>query len=228
MNTAIIVAAGSGQRFGGDTPKQFIEIGGKPVIIHTIAKFEACDLIDEIVLVVAENARTSCEGLLSKFGLKKRAGIVTGGPSRVVSVMNGLRRSTAGDEDVVAVHDGVRPFVEPNEIARVVSAAAETGAACLVADVVDTIKAVADGGIVRTVDRTDLRRALTPQAFKRKILDYALDQAQLDESITDDCLLVERLGVPIAAVTGNSRNIKITTPEDLILAEAFLAKEAAA
>jgi 2-C-methyl-D-erythritol 4-phosphate cytidylyltransferase len=228
LNTAIIVAAGSGQRFGGDIPKQFIEIGGKPIIIHTIEKFEACDLVDEIVLVVGESVRTYCENLLSRFRLTKRAGIATGGASRVISVVNGLRRSTAGDEDIVAVHDGVRPFVSPDEIALVISKAAESGAACLVADVVDTIKEVADGNIVRTVDRAKLRRALTPQAFRRKILEYALDQTQLDDTITDECLLVERLGIQIAAVPGTSGNIKITRPEDVILAEAILKQQGAA
>ena len=228
MNTAIIVAAGSGQRFGGDIPKQFIEIGGKPLLVHTLEKFEACDLVDEIVLVVPESARTSCESLLSEFGFKKRAGIVTGGTSRVISVMNGLRRSTAGDDDVVAVHDGVRPFVTADEIARVVSKAAETGAACLVAEVVDTIKEVAEGSIIRTVDRAKLRRALTPQAFQRKILEHALDVAQLDETITDECLLVEQLGLSIAAVPGSSRNIKITKPEDIIMADAILRQQGAA
>lgn len=221
MNTAIIVAAGSGNRFNSKTPKQFAEILGKPVIIHTLEKFEACEAVFQVVLVLPASEIADFESLIDKFGLKKIKNVVAGGLSRAESVLNGLNAADP-TTDIVSVHDGVRPLVSIDEITATIEKAQETGAACLVAVVTDTIKQISDGKIAGTLDRTKLRRAMTPQAFRYDILRQALDQVDLDDDITDECMLVEKLGYPIAYVDGSSRNIKITHPEDRILAEALL------
>src|SRR5687767_6359739 len=164
MNTAIIAAAGSGQRFNSDIPKQFIEIGGKPILLHSIERFAACELVDAIVVVLAVE---EIEGFSSRSETKTRPNIkfVGGGATRAGSVYNGLMAVDSGTE-IVAVHDGARPLVTPDEISRTIERARETGAACLTAPVTDTIKEVDEGWITGTVDRRMLRRAMTPQAFK--------------------------------------------------------------
>jgi len=222
MNTAIIVAAGSGQRFASSQPKQFIPILGKPLIIHTLERFESCETIDEIVLVLSDDGRDEFARISGEYSFPKLTSIVTGGKTRAESVKNGFDAVDASTVTVVAVHDGARPLVSLDEITRTVEKASETGAACLVGDVTDTIKEIDGEFISRTIDRRGLRRALTPQAFHYEILKQALEDVELGESITDECSLVERLGIKIAFVAGSSRNIKVTRPDDLILAEAFL------
>ncbi|MGD9587433.1 MAG: 2-C-methyl-D-erythritol 4-phosphate cytidylyltransferase [Pyrinomonadaceae bacterium] len=217
MNTAIIVAAGSGSRFNSDIPKQFLEIAGKPVIAHTIERFEAAPSVDSIVLVLApDQAASFDDSPYSKIDV-----VASGGPTRARSVCNGLER-VLSETQIVAVHDGARPLVTVDEIERTIAKAKETGAACLVAPVTDTIKSIRGGEIANTLDREKLRRALTPQAFRIDVLKKAFEGIDLDDSITDECYLVEKLGHPIAIVEGSPRNIKITHPEDLILAEALL------
>jgi 2-C-methyl-D-erythritol 4-phosphate cytidylyltransferase len=221
MNTAIIAAGGRGTRFASDRPKQFLELLGKPVIVHTLQQFERCAAIDEIVLVLPADEIDAFVPLAEAAGITKLKRTVAGGATRAASVMNGLDAvdpSTA----VVAVHDGARPLIAVSEITSVVERAAETGAACLVTAVTDTVKRVENGVIMDTVDRSTLRRALTPQAFGYDILRRAVDGAVLGEDVTDECYLVEKLGVDIAAVEGDPRNIKITRPEDIVVAEAFL------
>ena len=212
--TAIIVAAGSGSRFKSHTPKQFLEINGKPVIVHTIERFQAAPSVDSIVLVLA------ADHTLNTSEFSKVSKVIAGGSTRAESVRNGL--DAVEDANIVAVHDGARPFVTVDEIERIIAKARETGAACLVARVTDTIKSVRGDEIADTLDRTKLRRALTPQAFKIEVLRKAFEIEDLNESVTDECYLVEKLGHPIAIVEGSPRNIKITHPEDLILAEALL------
>jgi 2-C-methyl-D-erythritol 4-phosphate cytidylyltransferase len=221
MNIAIIVAAGSGLRFGSQ-PKQFVNLLGKSLIVHTIERFESCPVIDQIVLVLSEEGQREFEAINLKFEISKLKSIVAGGKTRAQSVKNALDAIEQNEDDIIAVHDGARPLVSVDEIVSVVEKAEETGAACLVSDVTDTIKEIENGQIVRTIDRRRLRRALTPQAFRYDILCKGFEDVQLDESITDECYLVEKLGVNIAYVVGSVRNIKITRPEDLILAEAFL------
>jgi len=222
MNVAIIVAAGSGTRFGGTIPKQFLEIGGKPLLIHTIEKFENCPQINEIVLVLAAGQMINFREIAVKYRLRKVSKIVRGGQTRAESVANGLKVIESHSTETVAVHDGARPFVSCGEITATIEKAMETGAACLVAPVTDTIKEVADGKIVRTIPRTRLRRALTPQAFRFEILQKAFSEADLSEEATDECYLVERLGQKISIIEGSSKNIKITTREDWELAEILL------
>lgn len=224
MNIAIIVAAGSGTRIGSDKPKQFLEILGKPIIIHALEPFASCAAIDEIVLVLRENQVEAFEKIAERFSIQKIGQIVAGGPVRAASVLNGLNMVNSSAE-IVAVHDGARPLVTADEISRTIEAAARTGAACLVAPVTDTIKEVLDEKIIGTVERSRLRRALTPQAFRVETLKKAFENTDLSESITDECYLVEKLGVEIACVEGSPRNIKITHPGDLILAESFLKNE---
>ena len=224
MNVAIVVAAGSGTRLGGNRPKQFLELGGIPIIIHALRQFERCPGINEIVTVLPAEETAGFSSQAKKFGLRKLSLVVAGGQTRAQSVQRGLAAIT--EAEIVAVHDGVRPFVTPAEIERVVQAARTSGAAVLVAPVADTIKEVTGNRIVRTVPRNNLRRALTPQCFRFEILKRAyeaLDQTEADGiEVTDESFLVERLGVEIVAVEGSARNIKITREEDLALAEALL------
>ena len=218
MNTAIIVAAGSGTRFGAGRPKQFVEILGQPLITHTLDVFENCPAIDEIVLVLPAAEIVNFQ---NKFNQRKLKIIVAGGVTRAESVACGLRAISTKTE-IVAVHDGARPLVAVEEIERTVDKAVETGAACLVARVNDTIKQISGEKIVGTIDRAQLRRALTPQCFRADILRQAFAGADLSDAATDECFLVEKAGFPISVVEGSARNIKITTPEDLLLAEIFL------
>lgn len=224
MNTAIIVAAGSGKRFSSDVPKQFVEILGKPILIHTLERFELCPAIDEIVLILSEAGREEFVRICGRYRISKLTRIVTGGETRAESVRNGLKAIKPSADHIVAVHDGARPLVTVDEISQTVAKASETGAACLVAIVTDTIKDVEGQYISHTVDRSRLRRAMTPQAFRYDLLVQAFDGKDFNEMITDECYLVEKLGVKIAFVEGSSWNIKITRPEDVIVAEAFLGK----
>lgn len=221
MNTAIIVAAGSGSRFGGETPKQFRLLHGKPILSHTLSKFQNCIDIDEIVLVVAKDRLELCADYRSVFPKIKE--IVAGGETRMSSVANGLRVCTG--EGIIAVHDGARPFVKVQEISATISAARRTGAACLVTDVTDTIKRFNDGKITGTVDREGLRRALTPQCFRFDLLERAFAEADSDIEFTDESSLVEQMGISVEAVRGSASNFKITVEEDLAIAEAILAFE---
>jgi 2-C-methyl-D-erythritol 4-phosphate cytidylyltransferase len=220
MNSAIIVAAGSGTRFGSDIPKQFLEINGKPMISHSIAAFENATEIHEIVLVVSESELERAEKLRPKFSSGKLVSVIPGGRMRAESVRNGF--AAVSSADVVAVHDAARPLVQPYEIDRVVRHAVETGAACLTLPVTDTIKEIEGDIIKRTIDRNHLRRAATPQAFRYDILEKALANDNLDVGATDECYLVEKLGYNIAFVDGSVQNIKITYPEDFMIAEAII------
>ena len=224
MNVAIVVAAGKGTRLGGNRPKQFLELDGIPVIIRTLRQFERCREIDEVVAVLPAEETAGFQSLAQQFGLRKLARVIAGGETRAQSVQRGL--ASIHEADIVAVHDGVRPFVTPEEIDQVVAAARTSGAAILVAPVADTIKEIKDQRVVGTLSRTNLRRALTPQCFRFDLLKRAYDQLIEIEAegieVTDDCLLIERLDVNIQAVEGSARNIKITREEDLALGEAIL------
>jgi 2-C-methyl-D-erythritol 4-phosphate cytidylyltransferase len=219
--TAIIVAAGSGSRFNSESPKQFLEICGKPVIVHTLERFQSAQTVDAVVLVLAADKIKAFD----TTAFTKLISVVAGGETRAKSVLNGLN-SAPDDTRIVAVHDGARPLVSTGEIDRTVEKAKEIGAACLVGKVTDTIKSIRGDEIAATLDRDKLRRALTPQAFKIEVLRKAFENADLSESVTDECYLVEKLGHPIAFVEGSSRNIKITHAVDLVLAETLMKDEA--
>lgn len=222
MNTAIIAAAGSGQRFATSRRKQFTELLGKPLIIHTLQRFDACGAIDNIILVLSEEGKNEFYDIIAGYEIPKLRSVVTGAETRGESVRNGFDAIDPASADIVAVHDGARPLVSCDEITRTVDTARRIGAACLVADVTDTIKETDDGYISRTIDRRTLRRALTPQAFRYDVLKQALAGLDPAELNTDECYLVEKLSVKIALVEGSPQNIKITRPEDLILAEAII------
>ena len=224
MNTAIIVAAGSGTRFGGYTPKQFLKIHGKPLIIYTIERFQECSAIDEIVLVLPERETENFAKIPAFYNLTKVKKIVAGGKTRTQSVLNGFNTVDSKRAKIIAVHDGARPLVQVDEISKTIAKALETGAACLVGTVTDTIKKVKRGKIVRTVDRNQLRRALTPQCFQYHILRRAFESISVDESATDECFIVEQSGYEVAVVEGSAANIKITTAEDFAIVEKALEK----
>jgi len=221
MNIAIIAAAGAGTRMASDRPKQFLQLAGRPVIFHTLKVFEECDSIDEVIVVLPAAETAGFLSLASSF--RKVARVVPGGATRADSVKRGLTAIRAATAEIVAVHDGVRPFVTVDEINSTVAAAKVDGAAILVAPVTDTIKEVSGASILKTLDRGVLRRALTPQCFRYELLCEAYKVADVnDPSLTDESALVEQLGRSVSIVEGSARNIKITTAEDLVIAEAIL------
>ena len=224
MNIAIIVAAGKGKRFAADKAKQFFEISGKPILIRALLQFENCPVIDEIVLVLSAEETENFRALIEKNELKKISRIVNGGETRALSVLNAINAIRGENWQIVAVHDGARPFVSIKEITNVIEKAEQSGGACLVASVADTIKEVKNGKITQTVNRENLRRALTPQAFRFDIIKRAFDEDNFQADATDECFLAEKLGIEIAVVEGSSTNIKITHQEDLILAAGILEK----
>ena len=223
MNVAIIAAAGQGTRMAGKRPKQFLELAGTPILIHTLKAFERSDVIQEIIVVLAAEETDGFPALGEEHGLRKIAAVVAGGRSRAESVLHGLRAVDSDSAEIVAVHDGVRPFVTTEEISRTVAAAKLEGAAILVSTPVDTIKEVSAGAVAGTLDRSTIRNALTPQCFHYKLLVRAYEQADVsDPELTDESSLVERLGARIAIVEGSPRNIKITRVEDLAIGEVLL------
>jgi 2-C-methyl-D-erythritol 4-phosphate cytidylyltransferase len=223
MNIAIIAAAGTGTRMASDRPKQFLLLAGTPIIFHTLKVFEQCESIHEVILVLPAEESAGFVSAAGKYGLRKVARVIPGGATRADSVKRGLMAIRPATAEIVAVHDGVRPFVTVEEIDAVVAAAQTDGAAILVAPVTDTIKQVEDHHVVKTLDRGGLRRALTPQCFRYDLLRQAYQAADVtDPAVTDESVLVEQLGISVSFVEGNSRNIKITTVEDLAVAEAIL------
>ena len=226
MNTAIIAAAGKGNRMATDRPKQFLEVLGIPIIFHTLKRFEQCDSIDELVVVLPAEESAGFLSLAGKYGLRKLARVVPGGNTRTESVKRGFMSIRAATAHIVAVHDAVRPLVTVEEIEKTIAAADLIGAAILTNRVTDTIKRVAGNSVVETIDRDTLRRAVTPQCFHYGLLRRAFDEADAtDVALTDESSLVERLGHSVAFVEGSPLNIKITTPHDLLVAEAYLAAE---
>jgi 2-C-methyl-D-erythritol 4-phosphate cytidylyltransferase len=228
MNVAIIVAAGRGSRMGGGRAKQFREINGIPIIIHTLARFERSATVSGSVVVLPEDESGEFSALAARHGIRKRARPVAGGETRAESVWRGLQALADEDVEIVAVHDGVRPFVTPEEIDRTVREAENVGAAILAAPSTDTIKEAEGGRVVRTLERAKLWRAQTPQCFRYELLRRAYELASsggLDA--TDDSALVERTGAPVSVVEGGAHNIKITTPQDFALAEVIAQSYAA-
>lgn len=222
MNVAIIAAAGQGTRLTGKRPKQFLELAGTPILFHTLEAFEQCDAIQEIVVVIPASESAEFVSLAGKFSLRKLSSVVTGGATRAESVWKGLQAVREATAEIIAVHDAARPFVTPDEIKKTVEAARETGAAILVTAPVDTMKSVSDGRVIETVPRENLRQALTPQCFDYKLLKRAYQNIDVnDPRLTDESVLIERLGVKIETVEGSRRNIKITREEDLLIAEAL-------
>ena len=223
MNTAIIAAAGAGTRMASDRPKQFLQLAGRPLIFHTLQPFEECESIHEVIVVLPAEESAGFLSLVGKYGLRKVTRVVPGGATRADSVKRGLMAIRSATAEIVVVHDGVRPFVTVEEIESTIAAAKTDGAAILVAPVTDTVKQVSGERVVKTLDRVELRRALTPQSFQYELLREAYQRVDVnDPSLTDESTLVEQLGKPVAVVEGSTRNIKITTAEDLLVAEVLL------
>jgi 2-C-methyl-D-erythritol 4-phosphate cytidylyltransferase len=223
MNIAIIAAAGTGSRMASDRPKQFLQLAGSPIIFHTLKPFELCESIQEVIVVLPAEESAAFLAHAGKLGLRKLARVVPGGATRADSVKRGLLAIRAATAEIVAVHDGVRPFVTVEEIDNTIAAAERDGAAILATPVTDTIKLVEGEAVVKTLERRHLRQALTPQCFRYELLRRAYEQADVnDPSLTDESALVERLGHQVTIVDGSARNIKITTPRDLLIAETFL------
>ena len=224
---AIIAAAGFGRRMKTDRPKQLLVLNGTPIIVHTIRKFDACSAIDYVIVTAPRESSGEVKDLVKSAGFKKSVSVIEGGERRQDSVAIGLQHLQPGTE-IVAVHDGVRPFVSVEEIENVVRQAERSGAAILGVPIVDTVKQAEREFVESTLTREHLVLAQTPQAFRVEILKEAFESAAKDEYYgTDESSLVERLGHPVAIVRGSERNIKITRPGDLTLARAFLAEEAA-
>ncbi len=198
-------------------------MAGTPILIHTLKAFERCEVIQEIIVVLAAEETEGFLALAKEHKLRKIAAVVAGGRSRAESVLNGLQAVDSETTEIVAVHDGVRPFVTSEEVSRTVAAAQLEGAAILVSTPVNTIKEVRAGAVSGTLDRSIIRNALTPQCFNYKLLVRAYEQVDVsDPELTDESSLVERLGAKVAIVEGSSRNIKITRVEDLSVAEVLL------
>ncbi len=223
--TAIIVAGGSGLRMKSDRRKQYLELDGKPILGRTLAVFDTSDLIHRIVLVVPAADRPFCrEDLIPDLRLAKPIDIVAGGQTRQASVLNGLRAIGGQDDDLVAIHDAVRPFLKETDLAACIRTAGETGACILGLRAFDTVKKVdSSGRIETTVDRASIWLAQTPQVFRyRLILDAHTLARQKGITGTDDAALLEMAGHAVRILPGSRLNIKITTPEDLAIAEAIL------
>jgi 2-C-methyl-D-erythritol 4-phosphate cytidylyltransferase len=216
--TAIIVAAGAGLRMGG-IDKLFADLGGMPLLARTLAAFEACPSVDQIILVASESNLDRCWKLVQAYGFKKVTELVPGGARRQDSVQQGLDQ--VKDSLWVLIHDGVRPFIDDELITAGILAAREHGAAVAAVPVKDTIKVVNADHLVRnTPKRETLWAAQTPQVFRIDVILNAYRDAFGD--VTDDAMLLERLGQPVKVYQGSYENIKITTPEDLDLAECIL------
>ena len=221
------MSAASGAARGGQPTKQFAEIGGAPIIIHTIRRFGTSPRVGEIYVALREQERERFQMHMSQEHLRVKVQVVLGGESRQQSVANALNALQAESHDVVLVHDAVRPFIDHEIIDNVVQAVVKHGAAIAGVPAVDTIKQVertAEGAIITsTIPRERVVLAQTPQGFRFELLKRAFDDAQKDGFAgTDEASLVERNGQEVAVVMGSARNIKITTPADMELAEFFL------
>ena len=222
MNHVVIVAGGKGLRMGGDTPKQFMPVGGLPVLMHTIRRFRQYDEHMHVVLVLPKDHQDYWHALCRKYDFTDAHDIADGGATRFHSSQNGVAAlAGAADDDLVAIHDGVRPFVSTDAIGRCFDAAERCGAAIPVLPVVDTLRLVAPDGSGHNVLRSDYRVVQTPQTFRLELLRRAFNQP-FSERFTDDASVIEALGEKVEMVDGNRENIKLTTPFDLKVAEVLI------
>ncbi len=218
--TAIITAGGTGKRMGGTTPKQFLPLAGTPVLVHTVRAFLQTPCIEQIIVVVPSEHLQHTNLLVQQYKLEK-CRVIKGGTLRQDSVEQGMQ--AANDADYLVIHDGVRPLLTREIIENCLNGAIAHGAAITAIPVKDTLKSVLDGTITKTVDRTNLWQAQTPQAVKKSLLEEAYKKAEKDNFVgTDEASLLENIGCRPAIVSGSEMNIKITHQEDLKVAEAFL------
>ena len=229
---AILPAAGLGTRMGAGTPKQFLELGGEPLVIFTLRRLAACAAITDFILATRGEELTSLEDRVSKARLGRPARVVHGGDTRQQSVANALAQ-VAPETEIVLVHDAVRPFVTPAQIDRLIIEARTRGAAILGIPAIDTVKEVKRASlpedvalITSTIPRERIVLAQTPQAFQYAILREAFARAAQDDvTASDEASLVERLGREVFVVLGSERNLKITRPSDMDLARFYLEQE---
>lgn len=223
--SAIIVAAGSGSRMQTNIKKPYLDIAGVPLIVRTLRVFENSASIKDVILVVGDQELDYAKRLIEQYGLRKVTRYAPGGNERQTSVYNGIQ-AVESDADIILVHDGARPFITEHDIDEVIKEAVEHGASTIGTPVKDTMKKAANLFVQETIPRETLFSIQTPQAFQTKLLQKAHKKAK-EEGYrgTDDASLVEWIGRPVRIVTGSYRNIKITTPEDLLIAEAFLQDE---
>lgn len=222
--TVLIPAAGMGRRMGKAVAKQFLPLGDKPMLAHTLLAFQRAAEIDEIIPVLSKEDMESClRDVIEQYHITKVKTLVVGGKERQDSVMNGLQKLEK-DASVVLVHDGVRPFVTAEMIRESVELAKKGECVVVGVPLKDTIKEVDDKGLVRhTLERNRLWAVQTPQAFPLKVLKRAYEESYKHRVFgTDDAMLVERAGGKVRVIMGSYENIKITTPGDLILAEEIL------
>lgn len=228
--TAIVLAAGQGRRMGTKVQKQYLEIQGKPVLYYALQTFEKSSVIDEIILVVGDDQEEYCQKeIVEKYQIKKVTKIVGGGAERYHSVWNGLQEVQG--EGYVFIHDGARPFVDDTILNRVYSEVTKHKACVVGMPVKDTIKIADESGFAaETPDRSLLWQIQTPQVFENKLVKkaYSLLMEQQNIRVTDDAMVVElMLGEKVKLVQGAYENIKITTPEDLLIANGFLSASSA-
>ncbi|HSC45441.1 MAG TPA: 2-C-methyl-D-erythritol 4-phosphate cytidylyltransferase [Candidatus Acidoferrum sp.] len=227
--TAILPAAGMGTRMGGETPKQFLELEGAPILLHTLRRLASCELISEIIVATRADEIGKLEERWQAEKLRQPLRIVKGGATRQESVTAALEQVGA-DVELVAVHDAVRPFVTREQIIRVIEEAKKCGAAILGIPAMDTVKEVKRASlpedvalITGTIPRERVVLAQTPQVFRTKLLKEAFARAIADQvNASDEAGLVERLGHDVHVVHGSERNIKITKPADMELARFYL------
>ena len=218
----VIPAAGQGKRMGADRNKLLLEVEGKPIIIHTLEVFEKDVNCLGIILAIHPSDREELASLFNQFNICKVIHTVEGGRERQQSVHNALKKASC---DIVLVHDGAHPFIQSSTIQKLVQTANNNGAAIAAVPVKDTIKVVREGTVDKTIERSSLWSIQTPQAFRLSMIMKAYDKAEHDGLMgTDDASLVEKMGEKIQVVEADYDNIKLTTKEDLIFAEAIFKK----
>jgi len=239
--TAIITAGGSGQRFGGSIPKQFQFLGGKPILARTIYAFDRSSIVSNIIISAPEEYLPNTREIVEFYGFNKVRAAVPGGPTRAASIYAALKEFSLNmtswgavpysafklplhpPQNIVLIHDGVRPFVSDNLINAIVKATGTHHAAIAGIPLTDTVKEIDDNNqVVSTPDRKRLWRVQTPQGFTYDLISKAYAQGKKDgilHQATDDSMLVERIGAAVIMIEGEARNIKITTPEDMAFAE---------
>ena len=224
MVTVIFPAAGKGSRMQAGMNKVFMPLGGVPILIRTLLQYSGCSEIDQMVVVVAAAEVDFVKSVLSKVHGLKPYKVVAGGSERQYSVLNGIKSVNGSDDDIILVHDAARPLISHETITAVIDGAKKYGGVIAAVAAKNTIKVCDGEGVVKeTPDRSTLWEIQTPQGFTRKILLEANDRAQADGFLgTDDASLVERIGHSVHIVKSDYRNIKITTPEDIIVGEAFI------
>ena len=223
MNAVIIVAGGKGLRMGGDIPKQFIPVGGKPILMHTIDRFLQYDPSMQVVLVLPESQQAYWRSLCDQYDFRQPYTIASGGETRFHSVKNGLAL-VSSDVQLVGVHDGVRPFPSVEVIRNCYETAREKKAVIPVIPIVETVRhLIGESNVQRTitVPRGDYRLVQTPQTFDIQLL-KAANRQPYNDGFTDDASVVEAFGIDVTLVEGNRENIKITTPYDLKIAEVLI------